>query len=120
MLTLESTPPWGFAWCVEKRAIFQVLVLIFAALVSVGIYAWWTERAPDRYNWFDFFRGEPIPEAPANNPPAPVPAPNPAAANPTAALDPAPIGMSESFAAIAINAVEANSQGARRFRAERF
>ena len=72
-------------------------MLIFAFLVSVGVYAWWTDQEPDRYNWFDFFRGKPIPEVPAESPdtalnpsvPAPVPS---AAVSPTTYSSASPLG----------------------------
>jgi hypothetical protein len=52
------------------------LVLIFAGLVSIGGYAWWTGTVPDQYNWFDFLRGKEMPGAPEPNPGGSLPAPD--------------------------------------------
>ena len=45
-----------------KQAVFQFLVLVFAFLVAIGLYAVVVDRELDRYDLFDFFRGEPLPE----------------------------------------------------------
>lgn len=48
-----------------KRLLSHFVVLTLAFLVSFGSYAWWTKLQPERYNLFDFLRGQNIPSAPA-------------------------------------------------------
>jgi len=47
-----------------KRLLSHIVVLSVAFLISFGAYAWWTELEPERYNLFDFLRGEKLPEVP--------------------------------------------------------
>ncbi len=50
---------------IVKRLLSHIIVLLVAFLVSFGAYAWWTEIQPERYNLFDFLRGEKVPDVPA-------------------------------------------------------
>jgi len=58
-----------------KRLLSHIVVLLVASLISFGAYAWWTELQPERYNLFDFLRGEKVPTAPPSPDPSADPPP---------------------------------------------